>query len=156
MSLAGGPEDWSLARDRTLEHAAQSGPSQRQRRVVSRLPTNELMRCAKRREMKDALRYVTPWRATDAGERIGLKRRLEFEVTPTHPLWGVECEVVGKSEANDDIVIEAADGRFGIVHLVWGEGPGNSRWPATYLFETRDDVSLAMQEWSQEAGFLDE
>ena len=106
--------------------------------------------------MKDALRYVAPWRATDAEERIGLKRRLDFKVTPTHPLWGVDCEVVGRSEANNDIVITMADGRFGIVHLVWGEDPGDSTWPTTSLFETRGDLSLAMQEWSREAGFLDE
>jgi hypothetical protein len=100
---------------------------------------------------------VLPW-AFDLGaqDREGLTRRLKFEVTPGHPLWELDPSVIGRSAANDDVVAALNDGRYAIVHVVWGESPGDSQWPATYIFSTAGELSKAMHEWSREAGFLDE
>lgn len=99
--------------------------------------------------------FVTPWRAVDEQEGLALRGRLLFEVTPGHPLWDAEPDVIGRSDANDDIVIVTRGGLYGIAHLVWGTSPGDATWPATMLFQSAEELSAAMREWSRDAGFLD-
>ncbi|MGK9231819.1 hypothetical protein KXS07_09330 [Inquilinus limosus] len=104
-----------------------------------------------------SIEFVRPWRRLpDSDEATAIQRRLEFEVTQVHPLWGQGARVIGRSDANDDIVVALSDGRYAIVHLVWGEAPGNVRWPATYFFSLADEISRAMHDWSHEAGYLNE
>jgi hypothetical protein len=101
--------------------------------------------------------FVPPWRQLpDSEEATALQRRLEFEVTPGHPLWGHGAHVVGRSDANDDVVLSLSNGQHAIVHLVWGKTPGDARWPATSFFSSSDELSRAMLRWSREAGYLDE
>lgn len=103
------------------------------------------------------IEFVRPWRpVSDSKEGTALQRRLEFEVTRLHPLWDRQARIVGRSDANDDVVVAMSGGGFAIVHLVWGETPGDAVWPATYFFTSEDEISRAMSEWSRDAGFLDE
>ncbi|WP_225767599.1 hypothetical protein [Inquilinus sp. Marseille-Q2685] len=103
------------------------------------------------------IEFVRPWAPVSEGKvAVALQRRLEFEVTPPHPLWGRQARVIGRSDANDDVVVAMPDGGFAIVHLVWGASPGDVRWPATSFFSSAEEISRAMAEWSREAGYLDE
>ncbi|QUD90027.1 hypothetical protein [Phenylobacterium montanum] len=103
------------------------------------------------------IEFIQPWRELSAGtEATSLQRRLEFEVTPLHALWEKGIRVVGRNDANDDIVVAMSGGGFAIVHLVWGESPGDALWPASRRFSSADEISQAMREWSREAGYLNE
>ena len=105
----------------------------------------------------DQIIFVPPWEALQTeGERLGLQRQLQLEVTPGHPLWGRNAQVVGRSGANDDVVATTSDGGFAIVHLVWESSPGDEKCPATSFFSTVRELSDAMRAWSIEAGFLDD
>ena len=90
--------------------------------------------------------YVYPWRRLPEG---GFEDRLEFEITEGHPLWGETPQVIGHSEASDDVAVALADGRYAIVHLTWGAEPGDDRFPLTTFYATAADLSQALCSWSE-------
>ncbi len=77
-------------------------------------------------------------------------------MTPGHPLWGRNAQVVGRGGANEDIIATTGDDQFAIVHLAWGSSPSGGKWPATSFFSTARELSDAMRALSKEAGFLDD
>ena len=89
--------------------------------------------------------FQRPWYATDQSESIDLRERVLFEDTEGHVLWGRDIEVIGRSSANDDVVVRLDKGEFAIVHLVWGRSPGDERWPSTDLFKSSEQFAEGMR-----------
>lgn len=86
-------------------------------------------------------------------EKAALERRLAFEVTPFHALWGTDPEVIARCQANDDIIVRLGGGRFAIVHLVWGATPGDARWPDARRFADAEALQIGLDRQATEMGF---
>ena len=85
--------------------------------------------------------WLEPWYsvADEPAESAGMKRELEQELAPGHPLFGVPVETMGR--CCDDVVFRLLDGsgRIAVVHLTWNHNaPDPSSDPATAIFESED------------------
>ncbi|AOH83192.1 hypothetical protein AWL63_15945 [Sphingomonas panacis] len=101
--------------------------------------------------------FVAPWRPLEHDvEREGLPRQLAKELSPDHPLWSAGCEVIGRADSNDDILTVCKDGRFAIVHLTWGQGPGNAEYPHTVIYNSANELNDALWRDAVWQGFVDD
>ena len=101
--------------------------------------------------------FVAPWRKLQREvECEALSRQLAKELSPDHPLSGSGCEVIGRADTNDDILVVCADGRFANVHLTWGQGPGNAEYPHTVFYYTSDEVNGALWRDAVWQGFVED
>lgn len=104
-----------------------------------------------------AITFVAPWRPLQHDvEREGLPRQLAKELSPRHPLWGSGCEVIGRADTNDDILVACADGRFANVHLTWGQGPGDAEYPHTVFYGSTQELNDALWRDAVWQGFVEE
>jgi hypothetical protein len=104
-----------------------------------------------------AVAFVAPWRPLQHDvEREALPRQLAKELSPDHPLWAAECEVIGRADSNDDILTACKDGRFAIVHLTWGQGPGNAEYPHTVTYDSASELNDALWRDAVWQGFVDD
>ena len=78
----------------------------------------------------------------EEAERQRLGEGLRAEVAAGHPLFGVDVQTVGRSEARDDVLYRLADGRWALVHLTWHR-PDRPPWPATKIFDSVTDAEAA-------------
>ena len=93
------------------------------------------------------IEFISPWRDLLGNtEALSLQRRLEFEVTPQHALWGTKANVIARSDVSDDIVVTTVDGGFAIVHLTWGRRPGDAVWPSTHAFSSAAELSRYLRD----------
>lgn len=92
----------------------------------------------------DAISWPSPWWCLESNLKVrtGIQVELNAEIGPQHPLWGLKPVVIGKCDANDDIVVHLVDGRYACVHLVWhgkiDQYPSNC--PSTLIFESAADL----------------
>lgn len=101
--------------------------------------------------------FVAPWRPLEHEvEREGLPRQLAKELAPAHPLYRAGCEVIGRADTNDDIVAVCGDGRFAIIHLTWGTGPGNGEYPRAVFYENVRDLNDALWRDAVWQGFVED
>ncbi|WP_084010474.1 hypothetical protein [Pseudofrankia sp. DC12] len=83
--------------------------------------------------------FVDPWwdlrcgSPTEHRQREALATELRNEVAAGHPLHRVSFEVIARSEATDDIIIELTTGGWAKVHLTW-QGPDRPPWPTTTIY----------------------
>lgn len=90
--------------------------------------------------MESGLVLVDPWwdlrggGADEESQRDLLLGELRAEVAEGHPLAGVKVEVIGRSEARDDVLVLAEDGRWSVVHLTWKRGPERPPWPSVRFY----------------------
>jgi hypothetical protein len=101
--------------------------------------------------------FVAPWRRLKYEvEREGLPRQLAKELSPDHQLWSAKCEVIGRADNNDNILTVCEDGRFAIVHLTWGSGPGNAEYPHTMIYNSASELNDALWRDAVWQGFVDD
>lgn len=101
--------------------------------------------------------FAAPWRPLEYQvEREGLPRQLKREVSPDHPLWGLDAEVIGRADTNDDILVSCSDGRLAIVHLTWGRGWGNAEYPGTVFYDTAAELNEALWRDAVWQGFIED
>ncbi|MGE3692151.1 MAG: hypothetical protein AB7F98_12315 [Novosphingobium sp.] len=99
------------------------------------------------------LDYQWPWRELPEGaEQTGLQQRCDYEITPAHALWGRQGAVVARSDAGDDVLVRLADGSHAIVHLTWGDAPGNADWPHALVLATIGEVNAAIAPEAEDKG----
>lgn len=88
---------------------------------------------------EDKIDWPVPWWCLDKDLelRTGIQKELNLEIGPKHPLWGLKPVVIGKSDANDDVILYLSDGRFACVHLVWHEKIDQypDKFPSFVVFE---------------------
>jgi len=77
-------------------------------------------------------------------QRDLLLRELRAEVAEGHPLAGVKVEVIGRSEARDDVLVLAGDGRWAVVHLTWKRRPERPPWPLARFYGSVPAVERAL------------
>ncbi len=69
-------------------------------------------------------------------QREALHAELLTEVAVGHPLHGLRTEVIARSQASDDIVVELATGGWARVHLTYKRAPETPPWPNTTFYDT--------------------
>lgn len=67
------------------------------------------------------------------GEAATLREELLREIGAGHVLHGVELHVIARATPQDDVIVQAADGRVALVHLTWSGHPDTPPWPTTEL-----------------------
>lgn len=72
-----------------------------------------------------------------------LLAELRRELASGHALAEVPFELVGCSEARDDILLRLPNS-WAIVHLSWSGRTETPPWPATRNFATTNEVEMAM------------
>lgn len=86
--------------------------------------------------------FTNPWRdlrrggPTEQRQRGALHAELLTEVAAGHPLYNQPVEVIGRSGASDDIVVELASGGWALVHLTWKRAAERKPWPETTFYST--------------------
>lgn len=75
-----------------------------------------------------------PWVRVDYE---GLEKQLERELSPRHPLYGVEAKAVARRTFDDDVLFELTghSHKLAQVHLTWG-GIQTPPWPGTEFYRT--------------------
>eukprot|EP01035_Chromulina_nebulosa_P059912 gene59912-81968_t len=58
--------------------------------------------------------------------------------------------------SNDGILTVCKDGRFAIVHLTWGQGPGNAEYPHTVIYNSANELNDALWRDAVWQGFVDD
>ena len=75
-------------------------------------------------------------------QNAGLQKQLELELSPGHPIYGMNADVLGAFSGSDDILLkldsEVEGAKYAQVHLTWG-GQQLPPWPSTYLFSDLDE-----------------
>lgn len=79
---------------------------------------------------------LRPDGSVERGQREALHAELLTEVAVGHPLHGIRTEVIGRSEASDDIVVKLATGGWARVHLTYKRAPETPPWPNTTFYDT--------------------
>ncbi|MEO3746301.1 hypothetical protein [Plantactinospora sp. B5E13] len=101
--------------------------------------------------MPDQPVFSDPWwdlrrdGPAEQAQRRALHAQLFSEIAPGHPLHGQPVEVVARSKASDDIVVQTA-GRWAIVHLTWENAIQTPPWPVTCLYESASDFVRKLPE----------
>jgi hypothetical protein len=91
--------------------------------------------------------WKTPWIPVNSQvEILALQHRIETEIRKAHPLFDKDAQVIGRRIDNDDVVVKLRDGKYTVVHLVWGEIPvaESPQFPSTVLFASLDDFLSVM------------
>lgn len=83
------------------------------------------------------------------GERTDanlLQRRIDFEITPRHPLFGNQARILGYRIDCDDVLVALADGTYANIHLTWGSVPDQfpEKYPHWIIYQTEEDLLSAM------------
>ncbi|HGF4916532.1 TPA: hypothetical protein ACF5BQ_004695, partial [Vibrio parahaemolyticus] len=89
--------------------------------------------------MKEEVNWPEPWWNLDenAKVKVGIQKELECEIGPKHPLWQLKPIAIGKTDANDDVIVQLNDGRFACVHLVWNGkiDQCHDKFPSSIIFD---------------------
>jgi len=88
----------------------------------------------------DAPQWLEPWYPVDeAAICAGLEHQLAVEISPRHVLYGADVHLIARRGDTDDALFALADGRVAEVHLTWRKSmEQDPRWPATAIFDTRE------------------
>jgi cation diffusion facilitator CzcD-associated flavoprotein CzcO len=92
--------------------------------------------------MNEQPAFPDPWwdlrpdGSVESRQREFLHAELLTEVSVGHPLHGLRIEVIGRSEASDDIVVKLATGGWARVHLTYKRAPETPPWPNTTFYDT--------------------
>lgn len=103
--------------------------------------------------------WQEPWsQLEDVNEQHSLQRELLAELSAAHPLWNCNPVVLGRSSANDDVLVSLNNGRFATVHLVWHGHVDQfpETYPTTVFYDSLEELQeeLSSYEKSEEASNL--
>lgn len=79
--------------------------------------------------------WLEPWGEIPASQRDSFLLQLNKEITQQHPLFGRHLELIGRSFANDDVLVLVDTSEWVVVHLTWS-GSGDSLFPLVESFDT--------------------
>jgi hypothetical protein len=90
--------------------------------------------------------FADPWwdlRHGDTPEQQhgeALYAELLGEVAAGHPVHGEPVEIIARSDASDDIVVELASGGWAVVHITWKGAAEPLPWPTVILHDTVESL----------------
>ncbi|MGF1742872.1 hypothetical protein L4C34_17715 [Vibrio profundum] len=99
---------------------------------------------------KEKINWPEPWWCLEQNLllRRKMQKALNLEIGPKHPLWGLKPVVIGKTDANDDVIVHLSSQTFACVHLLWtGKHdmfPAEN--PATEIFEKVSELQLFLEQ----------
>ena len=85
--------------------------------------------------------WIAPWQAISAQGQEAYELELHLELTPGHPLYGVNVSAVGRLCHGDDILFALHDhpAQLAVVHLTFtGRPEREPRWPSVTFFSDLD------------------
>jgi hypothetical protein len=89
------------------------------------------------------LSLLEPWCEFVPGQADAFLRELRIELSPSHPLHGLNLAPVAHSARADDALFQLADGRVVEVHLTW---IGKTEQPPA----PRHRIYSSIEEWVQQ------
>jgi hypothetical protein len=93
--------------------------------------------------MDSAFTLLEPWEKLVPGQADAFLRELQIELSPSHPLHGLNLTPVAHSARADDALFQLADGRVVEVHLTW---IGKTEQPPA----PPNQIYSSFQEWVQQ------
>jgi hypothetical protein len=87
--------------------------------------------------------FLEPWRALPPERAEALLRELQIELSPGHPLHGIQLAGIAVSRHADDVLFRLQDGRVAQVHLTWRRGVEKNPWPSHRIY-------ASFEEWAQQ------
>lgn len=92
--------------------------------------------------------FPEPWLGLTPEQASTLESEARREMGRGHELRGLKLRAVAKCGACDDVVFEASDGTWAIVHLTWANSGRFKRekppWPMTERFGTVLALEMGM------------
>ncbi|HEU5412885.1 MAG TPA: hypothetical protein VFW31_03970 [Candidatus Angelobacter sp.] len=85
---------------------------------------------------------LAPWQPISGDRAADFDRELQREVSPGHPLFGVQAAAVAMTGSRDDVLFELTGHEYPLahVHLTWSQKQMNDiRWPRTQFFASWED-----------------
>ena len=82
---------------------------------------------------------LEPWEEFGPGQADAFLLELSRELSPGHPLHGVQLDPIGHSRAADDVLFAAHDGRVAEVHLTWSRRAEQPPWPMHRFYSNLDE-----------------
>jgi hypothetical protein len=83
--------------------------------------------------------FSEPWRELMSGQAEAFLREIRTELSPGHPLHGVNLKVIARSAQADDVLFQLDDGRVCQVHLTWRRSAEQPPWPHHRMFSALAD-----------------
>lgn len=94
--------------------------------------------------------WPEPWWCLDQNLQLRreIQKELNLEIGPKHPLWGLKPVVIGKTEANDDVIVHLNNQTFACIHLVWNGKLDQfpTKYPSSVVFESVAELQLFLDE----------
>jgi hypothetical protein len=87
--------------------------------------------------------FRKPWRDFASGEAEAFMNEVRIELTPGHPLHGVNLTAMARSDSTDDVLFRLDDGTLAEVHLTWRGSSEQLPWPRHRLY-------ASIEEWVQQ------
>lgn len=90
--------------------------------------------------------WIAPWQAISDRGRDAYRLECRLELTPGHPLYGVDIVPVARRCDSDDILMALShpQAELAVVHLTFIGAPETDvKWPATILYQD-------LQHWVRE------
>jgi len=95
--------------------------------------------------------YLKPWKEPSVGQAEALLHELRTELSPGHPLHGINLRAIAVSVQAGDVLFQLDDGRVCVVHLTWRRSAEQHPWPQHRMFFTLEDwirdVMVPDHEW---------
>jgi len=91
---------------------------------------------------QSGIEFLEPWSDFVCSQADAFLRELKSELAPGHPLYGLELSPLGHSDAADDALFEAEDGRIYQVHLTFSPCAEKTPLP-------RFEAYASLAEWIQ-------
>jgi hypothetical protein len=81
------------------------------------------------------------------GERAaGFEGEAIKEIAPGHELHGLTLTAIAKCEGCDEVMFQAPNDIFAMVHLTWTGRPEPLPWPRAKRLESQRDAQMAMDQ----------
>ena len=98
----------------------------------------------------DKIDWPDPWWCLKDNLQLRnrIQKELNLEVSPNHPIWGLKPVVIGKTDANDDVIVHLNNKTFACVNLIWHGKVDRfpSQYPSTSVFESVTELQFFLDE----------
>jgi hypothetical protein len=83
--------------------------------------------------------FPEPWRELISSQGEAFLREIRTELSPGHPLHGVNLKAIARSVQADDVLFQLDGGRVCQVHLTWRGSAEQPPWPRHRVFSSLED-----------------
>jgi hypothetical protein len=89
--------------------------------------------------------FSDPLRDVRRDEAEQLKAELLSELSPGHPLYGVDLRIIAQALPQDEVIVQTGDGGVALVHMTWSGHAESPPWPITEVVDSAEHLDQLLR-----------